>query len=420
MVSRSRFLTWYYRYKEARKRSLAKSAEFVRFRLTREGIHLLFVVLFIFVGAVLRDINLLILIAAAMIGLLLLQWRFNVGTITGLTTARKLPERVSQGKPVSCQLTVTNPKRWLGAWLILAEDAVEQLAPVASPVPSKGATLIDEIPPRMSSTASFDLVFLNRGRFRVGPSMLSTRFPLNLGRGWRTLENSQEILVHPRLGELTQAARTLLFTDREGQAKSSVHAGVHETEFFGLRPWVNGDSRRWIHWRTTAKMGELSVRQFERLQQQQVCVLLDLYCEKGKQSQENEIACEKAISFVATLAHRTVRVAGNKLNVAIAAERTVTLTSIQSPVLVQNLLDELAVVAPSPTPDRRSALSKMTLALLQNPNLIVVSTRAATTEELQSDFSQLLGPKSSSRIKCQWINVANGELEPYFSWTYDE
>jgi uncharacterized protein (DUF58 family) len=417
---RSRFLQGLQRYRAAKQRALAKSASFVRFRLTREGFHLLFVVLFIFIGAVLRDINLLILIAAAMIGLLLLQWRFNIGTVSGLTAQRKLPDRANQGSLIHCELSVMNPKRWLGAWLISAEDSVQQLAPVATPNLGRGSTLFDEILPGRTSVAGYELAFARRGRYRVGPSVLSTRFPLNLGKGWRTLENTQEIIIHPRLGELTAAAKNLFHSDREGQAKSSIHAGVHEAEFFGLRPWANGDSRRWIHWRTTAKLGELSVRQFERLQQHQLCLLLDLYVEKGKYSLEIENACEMAIAFVATLANRAVRMVGNKMNVAIAATKTVTLTNIQSAILVNNLMDELATVAPSSEPDRRAALGKMSTALLQNPNLLVVSTRPEAKEELQEEFCHSLGPKSSSRLSVHWFDVPRGDLEPYFQWKLEK
>ena len=241
---------------------------------------MLLVVLFIFIGAVLREINLLILLAAAMIGLLLLQWRFDIGTISGLTATRRLAERVSEGTEVECTVTVENPKRWLGAWLVTVEDGIHQLAPHARRAVGKGVAVVDEVPPRSRSAASYRLVFRERGRYRVGPSVISTRFPLNLGRGWRNTQVTQEIMVHPRLGELTAAAQGLFYSNREGTAKSARHAGSHETEFFGLRPWAMGDSRRWIHWRTSAKLGELSVRQFERLQRQQACLLLELYLAK--------------------------------------------------------------------------------------------------------------------------------------------
>ena len=398
-------------------RALARSASLVRFRLTREGLHLLMVVVFIFVGAVLRDINLLILIAAAMIGLLLLQWRFNVGTIRGLTASRKLPERVGAGSKVDCVVSVTNSKTWLGAWLILIEDSISQLAPATDRTVGRGAALIDEVAPQAVAQASYELVFFARGRYQIGPCTLSTRFPLSLGRGWKRQELIQEIIVHPQLGELTGAGRSLVQSDREGQAKSTVHAGVHETEFFGLRPWATGDSRRWIHWRTSAKLGELAVRQFERLQYQQACVLLDLYRKKGDTDLKSSLACECGISFVATLAMQTVRRAGNRVSVAIAANKTMALANIQSPTLVNNLLDELSTISPSAQPDHVGALSKMSTTLIQNPFLLVVSTRDDARDDLRSVLCKILGGKASTRLSILWFNILRGDLEPYFSWT---
>src|SRR5262249_49364986 len=36
-----------------------------------------------------------------------------------------------------------------------------------------------------------------------------------------------------------------------------------QAEFHGLRAFRSGDSPRWIHWRTSARCGELMVREFE-------------------------------------------------------------------------------------------------------------------------------------------------------------
>jgi len=415
-ATRSLMVQWWRSYRIGRKRALARSASTVRFRLTREGFHLLLVVVFIFVGAVLRDINLLILIAAAMIGLLLLQWRFNVGTIRGMSATRKVPERVTEGATADCIVTVRNNKSWLGAWLILIEDNISKIAPGPDKLVGRGATLVDEVAPQSMAQASYELCFRARGRYQIGPCTLSTRYPLSLGRGWRRLDLTHEVIVHPKPGELSSAGRNLLQSDREGQSKSSVHAGVHETEFFGLRPWATGDSRRWIHWRTSARLGELSVRQFERLQHQQLCILLDLYRAKGDQNTSMDRACECAISFVATLARQTVRGAGNRIAVAVAANRLATLTNIQSPTLVANLLDELSVIAPSAQPDHYSTLVKMSMTLLQNPNLLVVSTRADARDELRLVLSRILGGKAASRLNIRWLNVQQGELEPYFTW----
>lgn len=416
-ASRSQIIQWWRSYRTARRRTLAKYASTVRFRLTREGFHLSMVVMFIFIGAVLRDINLLILIAATMIGLLLLQWRFSVGTIRGLMIMRKLPERITEGMRLDCFVTVRNAKPWLGAWLVLVEDSISQQAPNVNRSVGRGVAIIDDVPPQGESNASYELMFARRGRYQIGPCTVSTRFPLSLGRGWRTQELLHQIIVHPQLGELTSAGRSLVQSDLEGQAKTSVHAGVHEAEFFGLRPWATGDSRRWIHWRTSAKLGELSVRQFERLQHQQACILLDLYQAKSNNSPQFANSCECAISFVATLVMQTVRGAGNRVSVAVAANSVVTLANIQSPTLVTNLLDELAIIAPTAQPDHWSALKKMSMTLLQNPNLLVISSRPEAKEELRILLSKIVGIKTASRMSIRWLNAEQGELEPYFKWT---
>lgn len=408
------------RYQRRRQRLLARSASQVRFALTREGAHLLFIVLFIFVGAVARDINLLILIATAMIGLLLLQWRICIGTISGLTATRRMLERTTEGSPIDCLITASNRKRWLGSWLIKFEDNIQQLAPKSNRQVGKGMAVLDELAPGGTGCATYRLTFNRRGSYQIGPCVLSTRFPLSLGRSWRTESLVQPVIVHPRLGHLLPAAKAFFHIDRVGQVNSSRHAGAHETEFFGLRPWATGDSRRWIHWRTTAKQGELTVKQFDRLQQQQACVLLDLHLSKNDRSADSLIACERAIAFVATLATRSAQIAGARIAVAIAAAEVVTLTNIQSPVLVRNLLDQLAVLRPSPQPQRAAAISGMSMALLSNPNLLVVSTRETQVEQLQVEMLKSISPSALKRIHIQWLDVRRGDLEPYFQWTPSE
>ena len=82
----------------------------MRFRLTREGVHYVGVLLFIFIGAILRDINLLILLAGAMIGLLLLQWRFNTRTLLRLTADRQLARTTTVGRANEISLRLTIPR----------------------------------------------------------------------------------------------------------------------------------------------------------------------------------------------------------------------------------------------------------------------------------------------------------------------
>ena len=60
-----------------------------------------------------------------------------------------------------------------------------------------------------------------------------------------------------------------------GDQRRHPQRGVSEGDYYGLRPWQSGDSMRWIHWRTTAKMGRPTVLQFERQRNRDVALLLD-------------------------------------------------------------------------------------------------------------------------------------------------
>lgn len=91
-----------------------------------------------------------------------------------------------------------------------------------------------------------------------------------------------------------------------------------EADFYGLRDWRPGDSRRWIHWRTSARRGSLVVRQFEQRRSQDLALLVDLW--QPTQPSEAELAhVETAVSFVATLLADACQQSGRQLMIQIAA-----------------------------------------------------------------------------------------------------
>lgn len=405
------------RWRRKRKRDRARNLANVRFRLTREGWHFLFVLLFIFVGAVIREINLLILLAGTMIGLLNLQWRFNTRTLQGLKVQRRVPLRTMVGAPTDISIEVTNTRRWLGSWLMLAEDQIQKIQPSFKRLTEKGVAFIDEVHPQRTTSARYELRFLERGRYRIGSTTISTRFPIGLGRGWRVIDNSTDLMVHPQLGRLLPACRSLLQAELEGTAKAVPRASVHEGEFYGLRNWQTGDSRRWIHWRTTAKRGDLSVRQFEQLQRRQLSVLLDLYQPKTKPTEAERQAVEKTVAFAATLASELVNRDRDRIAFAIAGEKVNVLPNVQSAVLVHDLFDRLSEVRPGAAPNLIDAVNQISLSLMRSPVLLVVSTRPDQFGALRQELEEGVHHRFFDRLQVRWLNAGDGELDDYFEWS---
>ena len=403
------------RWRNKRRRDRARALSHVRFRLTREGVHYIGILLFIFLGALLRDINLLILLAGSMIGLLLLQWRFNTRTLIGLTAQRYLPRNSFVAVETSVEMRVANPKVWLGAWLILVEDPLHKRLPNAVKLIEKGTTVVDEVPPKGARSAKYQLTFHQRGEYLIGPTTLSTRFPLALGRGSRTLDNQVLITIFPQLGQLSMLARGLFQQQQQGAAQATRAVGLHEADFYGLRPWSTGDSKRWIHWRTTARLGELSVRQFERRQSHRVCLLLDLHGQPQKKNGPNEHV-ERCIAFLSTLANHAARHGSDRLAVGVAASESFALPSVQGGVLAENLLQRLATIDATPKPDLVEVLQGLTIPLLNNPSLLVISTRSNRTQWLREQFRGQAADRLFARLQVTWLDATQGDLEPYFSW----
>ncbi|MFK7735580.1 MAG: DUF58 domain-containing protein [Pirellulaceae bacterium] len=394
-----------------RKRMRSRNLAQVRFRLTREGVHFVGILAFIFIGAVIREISLLILLAGAMIGLLLLQWRFNSSTLVGVHLIRRQPKSVAVGEELEVGLRLVNPKLFLSAWLVLVEDSLRKIGPNRERVSEQGVALVDTVRPLGATQSRYRLNFFERGKYEIGPARVSTRFPLGLGVGWKTVDTTCSVLVHPAQGSVKPAIKGLFHLDEVGAAKSSARAALQEGDFFGLRPWATGDSKRWVHWRTSARLGQLSVRQFEQQQQKQVTVLLDL---AEMDADGGRLSCEAAISFLATLASHTLRHGREKLAVAIAGREVACFPAIPSSVMVNNLLDSLAFAETSSEPDLMAAMRGLSIPISNNPRVLVVSTRQDQSEALLSASNEGLDQRLLSAVRLRWLNVAAGDLEKYF------
>lgn len=406
------------RWLARRQRRAAELRQHARFGLSREGFHFVLILLFILVGAVLRDISLLVVLAGVMLGLLFIQWRVGMRSVWGLELKREVPPTAVSGTSIDVCVTIFNRRRALGSWLLTVEDQIEQIAPVRKIGDQRALTVIDDVAPGHHRQGTYQVVFHQRGHYRVGPTSLSTRYPLNLGTTTRIFPSSNPLIVHPRLGVLTNRCHNLFRVEQQGLSRAIARAGVHEGEFFGLRQWHNGDSQRWIHWRTTARLGELSVRQFEQQQRMQSVVLLDLH---GRTESERTLAestsIEKAISFMATLAVELVGRGRHKLSVAIAGREVMELPNVQSRILVNDLLDHLASAASTTQQVLPEALERLQASLVRNPQLIVISTRSNALPQALAAMPETLGKRVLERISVRWLNVAADDLEPYFQWS---
>ena len=141
---------------------------------------------------------------------------------------------------------------------------------------------------------------LRRGVIVVGPPTTVRSDPVGLLRREQEWEGMHEIFVHPRTVAVP-AISAGFARDLEGNpSRRLVDADM---SFHAIREYAPGDSRRQIHWKSTAKTGQLMVRQFEESLRSKLAVVLSLASSEYATEDEFEVA----VSVAASLSTQAVR-----------------------------------------------------------------------------------------------------------------
>jgi uncharacterized protein (DUF58 family) len=377
-----------------------------------EGWYYAVVMVLVLAGALLREINLLMLLAGLMAGPLLFNLLLAIVALRKIEIVRTLPAEVHAGEQATITLTVTNRRRWLSAWALRFEDLVTRDAgfPLAAVESQKVAVLLERAPAGREVQVTYSGLFAARGRYRFGPLIYSTAFPLGLVRRQRMDRRISELIVYPRVGRLSPLWQEWEHQRAVTGAKSDFRRGIVEGDFHGLREWRSGDNRRWIHWRSSARRGTIVVRQFEQHRTDDVHVLVDLW-RPGRPTESSREAVEVAVSLAATLVADVCRRRGKRLRVSIGGAEFWHRGGQPSVQLLNDISEALAIAAPHsnirlPDPLAR-AMRRGTAA-----QTVAISTRSSAAALGAGTGQREQREAGLSHIK--WIDVTAPDLHEYF------
>jgi uncharacterized protein (DUF58 family) len=383
-----------------------------RVSMTPEGWYYLVLLGVLLIGAMLREINLLLLLSALMAGPLFLCWRLVLTTLRGLTIRRKMPRGVCAGDLLIVNLEITNSRRKMTSWALVAEEQIVRLNG-AREAPVKPAVFFSHIQPGRTRQREYRGRLPQRGRYRVGPLMISTRFPFGLFRGTVSVDQVETLTVYPKLGRLTAAWRSRHRESHEGtQRRKQGHARM-SGDFYGVREWQSGDSRRWIHWRSSARHNTLVVRQFEQQRHRDVAVLLDLW-EPIRPTTADRENVELAISFAATVVSDACRRGGSNLLMAIGTESIELAGGAASPPVMEDVMAQLALAEATPS----ASLTRLVDAVMPKTNsdaeIVVITSR-----ELTDDYAALATALESRNDRAParrvlTVSTATDKLDKFF------
>lgn len=194
-----------------------------------------------------------------------------------------------EGKVV---LNVENASRVPSGALLLTDEVPESLG-------WSTRLVLDRVPPRSRRTVAYPISGLRRGAATVGPLTVTVTDPFGTAQQDRTLGGTTEVLVIPRLVPLDGSGTSIPSIGRgEAHVRATSARGDDDLLPREHRP---GDDMRRIHWRATARHGELMVRREEQARNRTLTLVLDDRA-SAHEGSSRDSSFEWAVSACASIA----------------------------------------------------------------------------------------------------------------------
>jgi uncharacterized protein (DUF58 family) len=191
---------------------------------------------------------------AARLGLTSLEAGFAIAQVHGHV-----------GDQLRATYTVRNVGRLPKLWL-------ETYNPSSLPVPLPGRAI--SLGPRAERTWVAKVPLSRRGHFRVDPLQIRTGDPFGLFESVAGVGHGVNVVVYPRIERIPRWR--LPSADLDGSHTSRERALQTTPLATGVRPYAPGDSFNRIHWKSTARHGEIQVKEFDLEQTADAWIFLDL------------------------------------------------------------------------------------------------------------------------------------------------
>jgi uncharacterized protein (DUF58 family) len=385
----------------------------IRVRITREGWIYLIILAFVSAGALLRNINLLMLMTGIMIAPLFLSWRICLAMLRNLLVVRTIPNQLFVGKPSIISWCVTNRRRSIPTWQLVVQDHIATLDEPRRNW-NRVRVVIPQIKPTEVSYGTYKSNFLQRGVYIAGPARISTRFPCGMIEAYFFAVDRTKLLVAPATGRLTASWDRRLISHASGSQARKRQRGSQDEEFVSLRHWRNGDNRRHIHWRVTAKYNHPVVKQFDSRSDRDFVLALDLWSPDPTDESLAE-PLEQALSFASTVLTGLPGVVKGKVAVAICGAQLTVLSDHCGPQLCAQIWNELAVADGSSAPDLMAGLEQLAEHVTGGTPFYIISTRNQPEHWLQLIQKGGLSPQFLGiEPWIRWLKVDTDEFRELF------
>jgi len=229
-------------------------------RITKVGLWYVLLSVVVAVAATNTGNNTLYMVLALMLASLVVSGVASRHNVRGLRVAVEAPGEVFAHRPFQVRFEIRNQGRLLPRWLLLLS-----LERHGQP------RLVPFLPPGDSGRGDLEMLASRRGRLALPAVHLASLFPFGLFRKGARHRVDLEVMVFPELFDA--ASRRSLEAGRHGEGAPRKAAWGHDLH--ALRSFRQGDDPRAIHWKQTARTGDLVYMEREAEAGRRLSILFD-------------------------------------------------------------------------------------------------------------------------------------------------
>ena len=248
-----------------------------------------------------RGVSLLYGMAAVLIATTLVAQLMPRFALRGVGAARGHVTSAFEGEEIEIAAVVENASGRARRMVELV-DAL----PMAAPEHRRPFSFVARLAGGERREVRYKVLCDRRGDHPLGPFTLRSGFPLGLTSREEVLADSvTRLLVYPQVFPI--AALPLPVSGRTPlRGTEALAAAGGAEDFFGTREYRSGDSPRFIHWASTARHGELIVKEFETRSATELTIVLDL-SRWACVGEDKESTLEYAVKIAASAADYAAR-----------------------------------------------------------------------------------------------------------------
>lgn len=249
------------------------------------------------------QLGLLVYAMYALLGVILLSRYLARQWIESLSAERECSQEIAEiGDKVAVVVRVRNSGGMPVPWVLL-EDSLPKEALTERPprirIDGRRLALL-QIGGRGEKSLLYQLTFNRRGYYQLGPVLIESGDLFGLHRRFKVVTEPHFVMVYPKVVPLV--GYDLASRRPIGEIRMSHRLFEDPTRVAGVRQYQRGDSFNRIHWKATARTGELHSRIFDPSSVAGATIILDFHRESYPNQGEPHRS-ELAITAAASLAN---------------------------------------------------------------------------------------------------------------------